>query len=120
MPASTTWPALATTLLGVRVTGAGIFWGSTPVAATEDFSNRSHKAVIIVTGVRLEIHENLLIAIGRAAGVLLSLVDHTEWYPQTLDLLVYNPPFSRRIGHVKTISVRRRPAVANGDSCIDP
>jgi len=45
------------------------------VASTRnnDFSNRSHKAVIIVTGVILELYENLLIGLGVAVGVLILL-----------------------------------------------
>lgn len=45
------------------------------VASTRnnDFSNRSHKAVIIVTGVILEHYESLLIGLGVAVGVLIIL-----------------------------------------------
>ncbi|CAK9080995.1 Protein DD3-3 [Durusdinium trenchii] len=45
------------------------------VASTRnnDFSNRSHKAVIVVTGIQLENYENLILGIGVGVGVLILL-----------------------------------------------
>ena len=75
---STTWPAPATTLLGRPARGKKSRDPKHRRSVTEDFSNRSHKAVIVVTGVILENYESLLVGLGTGKSRKVAL--QQLWY----------------------------------------